>query len=75
MRAAVVSERAWLRALRGDTTLREFVAGTELEGQSGYLSQLETGCKTPGLTMIKPLARLYGVEPLWLAEKFLGELP
>lgn len=76
MRSAVVPERHWLRELRGnDLSLRQFLAGTEFEGQSGYISQLETGRKTPGLTMIKPLARLSGVEPLWLAEKFLEELP
>lgn len=74
MRHVDVPEREWLRGLRGDRSLRQFVVGTEFEGQSGYISQLECGQKIPGLSILPALARLYGVESLRLAERFLGEI-
>jgi transcriptional regulator with XRE-family HTH domain len=74
MRLIEVGERQWLRELRGDQSLRQFVAGTEFDGQSGYVSQLECGRKVPGMSIIPALARMYGVKSLWLVERFLEEV-
>jgi transcriptional regulator with XRE-family HTH domain len=75
MRRIDVGERSWLRELRGDQSFREFTEGTEFEGaRRSYLSSLECGRVTPGLTIIPALARAYGVTPLWLAGKFLEEV-
>lgn len=65
-----MSDREWLRELRGDRTFRE-LAGEE--NGTGYLSLLEAGKRTPVVTNIPRLARLYGCDPLEMAQRFMQE--